>query len=376
MKRKKRTAILAVLILVLLFSGCSGKETEKEKEKESDPNVGLYKAVSAEVNGNPVSVDMVAEELTIELKDDGKGELNMDGHHNSLKWSRSGRRIEIKSRGTTMEGTVKDGVLNIPEFGEGGLNLTLECRSLVRQASRSGRDRSKKNQDEEQDDKQEGKQNDKQEEKQNDKQDKFAYDMEEAKKYVGDWIGYMDLGFAMDGRNLHYGIPLGTGGASVYARIVLDENGQPVVYMRAEMRDWLNFREISATLDENSTMRINGIFADNGWAYVLSPPDENNRKIEIGGPFMTADGGELFHVYLKPIGAQWDRSELPNIKDEYFTIVNNNTKEFGDKGYTLDEVLAEMQETYDVRQNLELQGDEQIHLITDELPDASMLYLY
>ena len=56
--------------------------------------------------------------------------------------------------------------------------------------------------------------------------------------------------------------------------------------------------------------------------------------------------------------------------------MNGNTREFGENGYTLDEVLAEMQETYDVRQNLELQGDEQIHLITDELPDASMLELH
>ena len=91
---------------------------------------------------------------------------------------------------------------------------------------------------------------------------------------------------------------------------------------------------------------------------------------------MTSDGAELFHAYLKPIGSQWDRSELPYIKDNFFTIVNANTKEFGDKGYTLDEVLEEMQETYDINQNLELQGDEQVHLITDELPDASMLYLY
>ncbi|MBR0172430.1 MAG: hypothetical protein IJQ21_06530 [Lachnospiraceae bacterium] len=380
MKTKKACIwILMTALMVSLLAGCGGKA-------EPDENSGLYKAVSVKAFGIEMSADEVYDDdITIELQDGGKAVFAYEGDEYKMKWSRDGKQFEAKGGGAELAGTIGDGVLLLEDILGTGMEIRLECKSLVRQSSRSDKDRSKKKADDNAD--AEDTITDSAEEdstatskpslfSKKPAKDQFGYDMEEAKKYVGDWIGYMDLGFARDGRELHYDIPPGTGGAAVYARIVLDENGQPVVYLRAEINDWLNFREVSATLDESATMRINGIFADNGWAYVLSPPDDNNRKIEIGGPYVSTDGGELFHVYLKPIGDQWDKSELPYIKDNYFAVVNGNTREFGENGYTLDEVLEEMQETYDVRQNLELQGDEQIHLITDELPDASMLELY
>ena len=308
--------------------------------------IGTYHAVDIVLEDSEILE--ADENWTLEIKKRGKATLDMDETFD-LEWYIENGKVFIGDDEETIWVTVK----------EDGLGLMFEDFTIINFAKDGSSAASKPSLFSGKSEK-----------------NTFGYDMEEAKKYVGDWIGYVDLGFATEGRKLHYGIPLGTGGVGVYARIVIDENGEPVVYMRAEINDWLNFREVSATLDENATMRINGYFADNGWAYVLSPPDDNNRKIEIGGPFMTADGGELFHVYLKPIGVQWDKSELPNIKDSHFTVVNQNTKEFGEKGYTLDEILEEMQESYDVRQNLELQGDEQIHLITDELPDASMLNLY
>ncbi|MBR6451811.1 MAG: hypothetical protein IKS87_03830 [Lachnospiraceae bacterium] len=90
------TAIVTVLSLTLL-AGCGGK-------KQNDPNVGLYEGVSMTYSG--VDLDLDAEDNFIELKDNGKLTIRLEGEEENGKWTLDGEDIVIKVDGEEYEGTL------------------------------------------------------------------------------------------------------------------------------------------------------------------------------------------------------------------------------------------------------------------------------
>ena len=122
------------LFLAVTLAGCAS-------EAEPDENSGLYEAVSAKTLGMEVGLDDVFDEpLTIELKDGGKAVFSYEGKDYNMKWTRSGRTFEAKGGGAELSGTLRDGVMEIEDVLDSGIDIRLECRSIIRKASRKGRD--------------------------------------------------------------------------------------------------------------------------------------------------------------------------------------------------------------------------------------------
>lgn len=118
MKHTKRLGALVLsVLLVLALAACSGTAS-------ADPNLGVYKlnglmgfslAEYAEMTG--VTEEEAAESTTLELKADGKAVMVADEESQELDWTLEGENISITDGTSTMEGTLKDGVLNLTVEG-------------------------------------------------------------------------------------------------------------------------------------------------------------------------------------------------------------------------------------------------------------------
>ena len=111
-------AVLAGIIYALAAkSGGSGV-------KADDPVLGLYTAQKAEAAGMSISVKtMWKNGFTIELKDKGKAEINVDGNKGSAKWTLNGEDFTIKGSGVDCSGTLADGVLTLKDVMGTGVTL-------------------------------------------------------------------------------------------------------------------------------------------------------------------------------------------------------------------------------------------------------------
>ncbi|MBR0092195.1 MAG: sel1 repeat family protein [Lachnospiraceae bacterium] len=136
MKTKKAgILILMTALMTSLLAGCSGKA-------EPDENSGLYKAVSVKGMGTELSADEVYDDdVTIDLADGGKAVFTFEGDDYKLKWSRDGKHFEAKGGGAELSGTIGDGVLVLEDVVGTGMDIRLECKSLVRKASRGDKDK-------------------------------------------------------------------------------------------------------------------------------------------------------------------------------------------------------------------------------------------
>ena len=93
----------------------------------SDPNVGVWNVVTAEMWGIETDISDVFENgFTIELLDKGKCKLNIDGTKGNGKWTLEDGVITIKGGGLDVSGTLKNGVLTLEDVMGIGLNLKLQ----------------------------------------------------------------------------------------------------------------------------------------------------------------------------------------------------------------------------------------------------------
>lgn len=117
--------IAAILIVVLLVSLLGGKS--KPGAASSDPNVGMWTVVTAEMWGMETDISDIFENgFTVELLDKGKCKLNIDGTKANANWSLEDGVFHIKGGGLDSDGTLKNGVLVIEDVMGMGLNLTFK----------------------------------------------------------------------------------------------------------------------------------------------------------------------------------------------------------------------------------------------------------
>ena len=107
----------AVLFLVLGRGGTAAPAAD-------DAVLGLYVAQKAEMNGINIKIsDMWDEGFTIELKNKGKAEINVDGKKGSAKWTLDGSAFTIKGSGVDCSGTLSDGVMTLENVMDSGVKL-------------------------------------------------------------------------------------------------------------------------------------------------------------------------------------------------------------------------------------------------------------
>ena len=89
--------IIAVVLGVVLLGG--------KGNNSSDPNLGVWTAVSAEMSGVSVDVsDLFSNGFSIELKAKGKCTFSVDGVSANGKWSLDGSEIHVEGGGVDCDG--------------------------------------------------------------------------------------------------------------------------------------------------------------------------------------------------------------------------------------------------------------------------------
>ncbi len=110
--------VIIALILVRLFN---------VPGKASDPNAGVYQAVSAEMWGIKVDVNEVFDGgFLIELKDNGKCRITVGTDAANGKWTLDGEKFEVKGGGISCVGTLGNGLMVLENVLDSGILLTLQ----------------------------------------------------------------------------------------------------------------------------------------------------------------------------------------------------------------------------------------------------------
>ena len=93
----------------------------------NDPNLGKWKAIVAEQNGQAVDVkESFGGDLIFDLKQNGKVAITMGDQDATAKWTLDGEKFTVKGAGLNSTGTLKNGVLKVDNFLDSGINATFE----------------------------------------------------------------------------------------------------------------------------------------------------------------------------------------------------------------------------------------------------------
>ena len=324
---KVLTTVILAVMLVALVTGCSAKAVP-------DENSGLYEAVSAKAYGLEVGLDDVFDEpMSIELKDGGKAVFSYEGKDYNMKWSRSGRRFEASGGGAELSGTLRDGVMEIEDVLDSGIDIRLECKSLVRKAARNDKNSgglktgNKPEDDGITDDNGGG------EETGQGTSDTASV----GASFAGDWEG---MTFIRDASGSHEGLEVaGDWIFATYARIIIDGNGEAQMDMVGVMKNKpLNYQITAAGYNrEQDRLGVDGMVAGGSFHVILDAPKENG-VLKLEG--RTSGDIEASYVcYLKRLDSEWVRADAQEIPDrEYIMYVENNMPL--DRGLTLEERVA------------------------------------
>ena len=108
--QKVLTLVLA-LALALCLSGCGGTG-------DINPDTDVYQATAIEMWGIEMTVDEVYPNgASLELKDNGKATLNLDGTKSSCKWTLEGIDLSLDISGEVSTGTLENGVIKLDLMG-------------------------------------------------------------------------------------------------------------------------------------------------------------------------------------------------------------------------------------------------------------------
>lgn len=106
-KLKKITALLLTAALLLGLAACGGPTYDESL-------LGVYTCYAVEMMGYNMPADEVLSETsTLELKQGGKGNMNVEGESGSIKYTLDGENITVEIEGETAKGTPKEGVIDI-----------------------------------------------------------------------------------------------------------------------------------------------------------------------------------------------------------------------------------------------------------------------
>ena len=470
MKKINRILLVLLSVMMLVLSGCAGGAGE------DDPNLGVYKAKSAEMSGFKVSVEEVFEDgFIIELKKNGKAHLEADGEDGgNIKWTLEGDKFHAEGGGAVLDGTLSNGEMVLENVMDSGMTLYLECDEIVALTGNNKKpdeadetdetdETQKESEDEdslygryeavsatdsdgevwieegeylivneddtvsmyvaEQDldfdttiknnkfylfgDTKVGEINDDGsitmnlsdevkytfakegsdlwtewrevmgeggETPDNTDSDTEAagadYDFDEALKLVGDYEGFII--FREGAHCYDHDFDGITGDA--FARIVIDEKKQPLVYMRHIYGESVNIEHVKGEFRDDGWLTVTGMMGtDDGpqeWTAIITPP-VGNEPLCVSAVLTSDYETPLFDLYMKPLGSKWDYSYLDDVitKKDFDAYVNNMG--VSDTGL-LEDDLQVAQDFWSRNSKM----DDPIKMITDELPDPELLHLY
>ena len=122
---EKWIALALALTLVLGLAACGGSA-------EADPNAGLYEAESAQMYGLSIQISDVFEDgFSLELKNGGKAVFHDEGKDYNLKWTLDGDVFHAEGGGAALDGTLSEGVMQLQNVLDSGMEITLVCRELA-----------------------------------------------------------------------------------------------------------------------------------------------------------------------------------------------------------------------------------------------------
>ena len=100
--KKKLLAVMSVLVLLLAFTACGGKDMS------DSPYLGTWTATTAEMSGFEMSVESIlGGEFTFTLEDDGNCTMSIAGEEDSGSWDETEDGIIIEDELTmTIDGDV------------------------------------------------------------------------------------------------------------------------------------------------------------------------------------------------------------------------------------------------------------------------------
>ena len=115
-------AVLAVILAVVLICALGGKGGGAAA---ADPNLGVYTASTAEMLGVEMDItDLFEEGVSIELKENGKCAMNVNGTKGSGKWTLEDGVFHIKGGGLDCDGTLESGVMTLENMLGMGVQMT------------------------------------------------------------------------------------------------------------------------------------------------------------------------------------------------------------------------------------------------------------
>lgn len=116
---KKGIAWILLAAVAVLLCACGGTAAS------SDPNAGVYEAVSAEAYGISISVEDAFKEFSLELLDKGKARFHYEGKSYNMKWTLEGTDFHAEGGGAKLNGTLADGTMVLKNVQDSGIDITL-----------------------------------------------------------------------------------------------------------------------------------------------------------------------------------------------------------------------------------------------------------
>ncbi len=119
---KKIGSIVLALIMLVSFTACGGKSS-----KSDDPNIGMWNAVAASMMDMTMDISEVFDEgASLELKENGKYKLVLDGEKAFGKWWYEGGGLILTIEGVDFPGNIENEILTLTNMMDMGLDLIFE----------------------------------------------------------------------------------------------------------------------------------------------------------------------------------------------------------------------------------------------------------
>lgn len=119
---KKVTAVILILMILISLVACGGKADNKV-----DPNLGMWKAISATLEGETMEAkELFDEGVLLELKAKGKYILIWDGDTENGKWSYKDGKLVITRDEGEFTGSIKNGILILKNVADSGMDIFFE----------------------------------------------------------------------------------------------------------------------------------------------------------------------------------------------------------------------------------------------------------
>lgn len=120
---KKISRVILVLIMIVNLTACGGKEVATT----SDPNVGMWNAVSASMGDTTLVIAEVFDKgASLDLKANGKFDFVLDGDKSKGKWSYKDDGLILSHKEGDFKGKVENGILTLINMLDSGLDLSFE----------------------------------------------------------------------------------------------------------------------------------------------------------------------------------------------------------------------------------------------------------